>query len=333
MAFSPTEAENLRVWLAEKGLAGEDFAARNVGEGHSNVTTLVETGGRRLILRRQPSLRKDAPDALREARYMAKLNAAGVTAPRVLAMAEAGEALEVSFYVMEHVEGLVISGDLPPEFAPHAQAMAEAMIDGLAGIHLADPARVTSRPLEDPEANRRHLESLRALMKPLPEAPRAALEAMAARLAETAPEAGSLRVAHSDYRLGNLMWRPGTPPVLATVLDWELGTIADPRLDLGYLLISYPAPGLPRTPLHDLGRALDQAAFPPVARLLERYARRTGAEPRDLDWFAAFVSWKTGLFYETSRARGEDSYYATDAHLRAFLAHGEARLARRAAEA
>src|SRR5690606_28207118 len=81
---------------------------------------------------------------------------------------------------------------------------------------------------------------------------------------------------------GNLMWAPDLPPRLVTVLDSELSTTGDPRLDLGYFMIAYPASGITRTPLQDLGRALDQADLPPTSAPMASYAgptRRALADP------------------------------------------------------
>ena len=330
MQWTWTEADTVRLrgYLASRGFSSSRFALRTIGDGHSNITTMVELDDRRLILRHQPTIRADAPDVLREARFIQRLNQAGVLAPQVLALAEAGEALDVPLYVMEHVDGIVISGDLPADFARHAPQMARAMIDGLADLHRVDAARVTSRPLVDPDANRRHFRTIRALLDPLAGAEGDALRAMADRLSASVPAAEPLRIVHSDYRLGNLMWRRDMPPCLATLLDWELATIGDPRLDLGYFMIAYPADPLPRTPLQQLGRALYQVDVPPMAELIDRYHARTGLSVADLGWFAAFVAWKTAVFYVLSRARGEDRYYDDDAHCRAFLTAADAYLGR-----
>ncbi|MTE01625.1 phosphotransferase [Paracoccus sp. YIM 132242] len=333
MEWSWTQAgtDRLISWLEARELAprGSLPRVRIIGEGHSNVTSLVDLGDSRLIVRHQPVIRANAPDVLREARHIAKLNAAGVLAPRVLAMAAAGEALDVPLYVMEHVPGIVVSGDLPEPLRQDPRGMAHAMIDALADLHGIDAARVTARPLDDPEANRQHLAMLRGLIADLDGDEGAALRAMAERLAERVPDAVRQCVVHSDFRLGNLMWAADLPVRLATVLDWELSTVGDPRLDLGYFMIAYPAPGITRTPLQDLGRALYQADFPAVADLLARYRERTGQGLADLPWFAAFVSWKTAVFYVLSRRRGEDSYYDDDAHCRAFLGASTDYLSRR----
>ena len=50
---------------------------------------------------------------------------------------------------------------------------------------------------------------------------------------------------HGDYRLGNVMFAPGTPPRLNAIFDWELATIGDPLADVGYLVATWAQPGDP----------------------------------------------------------------------------------------
>src|SRR5260221_236288 len=46
-------------------------------------------------------------------------------------------------------------------------------------------------------------------------------------------------IMHGDYHLANVMYRYDGPE-LAAVVDWELATIGDPLLDLGWLLATWP---------------------------------------------------------------------------------------------
>ena len=65
-------------------------------------------------------------------------------------------------------------------------------------------------------------------------------------LAEHKPESGPATIVHGDYRLGNVMFAPGTPPRLNAIFDWELATIGDPLADVGYLIATWAQPGDPR---------------------------------------------------------------------------------------
>lgn len=324
--WTESDTSRIKTFLNAQGLKTDSIDLRTIGEGHSNITTLARLADQDVILRHQPALREGAPDVLREARFLQRMNAAGVLAPKVLAIADAGMALDVPLYVMEHVRGTVISGDLPPAFAPYARQMGEALMDGLAALHAADASVATSRPLDDPESLRRHFAVMAGLAASIDTQEGRALQNFGTLLHARIPTPLRQTIVHSDYRLGNMMWQPDMPPRLAVLLDWELATIGDPRLDLGYFMASYPAPELPQSPLQQLGRALYQAQFPPIETLLQRYEAARGQRMDHLGWFAAFVAWKTAIFFATSRLRGEDSYYDDDRHCVAFLAHAQAQL-------
>ena len=45
---------------------------------------------------------------------------------------------------------------------------------------------------------------------------------------------------HGDYQFANVMFRNGGPAKLAAIVDWEMGTVGDPKLDLGWVVQSWP---------------------------------------------------------------------------------------------
>src|SRR5512132_1494815 len=104
--------EPLRAFLDDAGLGSGELEPEPVGDGHSNVTYLVRRGdGTEIVLRRppRPPLPPSAHNVLREARLLSALSATPVRTPEVLAVC-ADEAVSGSpFYVMELVEGDVIT--------------------------------------------------------------------------------------------------------------------------------------------------------------------------------------------------------------------------------
>ena len=47
---------------------------------------------------------------------------------------------------------------------------------------------------------------------------------------------------HGDYHAANVMFSR-TGPELVAIVDWEMSTIGDPLLDLGWMLATWPRPG------------------------------------------------------------------------------------------
>ena len=43
---------------------------------------------------------------------------------------------------------------------------------------------------------------------------------------------------HGDYQFANVMFEHGAPARLAAIVDWEMGTVGDPKLDLGWVVQS-----------------------------------------------------------------------------------------------
>ncbi|MGC1807687.1 MAG: phosphotransferase, partial [Mycobacterium sp.] len=114
-SWSQAQLQQLGRFLADHDLCGPTIAARSIGDGHSNLTFLVSDGHSRVVVRRPPPppLPPGAHDVLREARLLTALEQTDVPTPRVLAIAAAGELVDVPVFVMEFVDGAVITESTP----------------------------------------------------------------------------------------------------------------------------------------------------------------------------------------------------------------------------
>jgi aminoglycoside phosphotransferase (APT) family kinase protein len=240
---------------------------------------------------------------VREARLQLALAKQGIRVPPIVAVCEDEGVLGVPFYVMEYVEGDVITETLPAHLAGDEDAcrkLAFDLVDTLVEIHRADvsepdlAAFVRPGSYSDRQVRRfMQLWPLNATRElPVPE--------VGKRLGATIPEALPPSVVHGDYRLGNVMVAPGASEIVA-VLDWEMGAIGDPRADLGYLVATYSEPGGP----NPLGASPVTATsgFPSRADLVARYEERSGQAVERLAWFEALALWKAAVFCEAIYGR------------------------------
>ncbi|MDP7705159.1 phosphotransferase family protein [Mycobacterium sp. TY815] len=329
--WSPDELSRLGKFLAERAGCGPRVNARAVGDGHSNLTYVVSDGDRTVVVRRPPPppVPVGAHDVVREVRLLTALAATPVPVPRVLAVAEPGQIVDVPLVVTEFIDAVVITESTPePLNYPAARGqIAESVIDALADLHAVDWAGIGLGDFGKPQGfNSRHLRRVRALIERdgrLPDG----FARLADWLVHHTPAESGAAIVHNDFRLGNMMIRPTPPGRVAAVLDWELATIGDPLFDLGYFLSSYPAPGEALTPTAGMGVAVLEEGYPSRVELLARYSERTGTLPRNIEWYSAMAQFKLAALYEYGRRRAEtpsgDPYFADPALVAAFLRAGE----------
>lgn len=331
--WSSDDLARLGAFLAEKGILSGPVTTRRIGDGHSNLTYLVDDGTDRVVVRRPPPppIPPGANDMLREARIMSALADTPVPVPTVLATADTGELLDVPLYVMSFAAGPVVTTTMPPPLDAPAQrrSVAESMIDTLVALHEVDWRAIGLDGLGRPEGfNARHVSRMRRLIADENDAvPDEFADVDSWLLANTPTESGATLI-HADFRIGNVVLAPDLPGRVDAVLDWELCTTGDPLLDVGYLAATIPTPGRPPNPTAELGTALLEDGVPSVDDLLARYAQRSGRDLSNLSWYIVLALWKLAVLYEYSRRRVLDGigdpYYSDPGLVQRFLADARA---------
>jgi aminoglycoside phosphotransferase (APT) family kinase protein len=331
--------DRVRRFLDEHGLGAGDVRARRIGEGGgSNFTFLLERDVGTFVLRRppRPPLPPSAHDVVREARLQLALREAGFPRlPTIVAVCDDESLVGVPFYVMDYLDGVVPTDELPPglERETDRRALGDDLVDALVEIHAADvstPALAAfARPGSYNERQVRRFAQLWDINKTR-ELPR--VEEVGAWLAENVPEALAPTVVHGDFRLGNTMVAREEPSRIVAVLDWEMGAIGDPRADVGYLLATYSEPGGPPNPL-GTSPITALAGFPSRAELVERYVARSGRDVEPLSWFEGLALWKAAVFCEAIYGRYLRGELGAEDERAARFEEGVPYLAEAAAEA
>ncbi len=110
---------------------------------------------------------------------------------------------------------------------------------------------------------------------------------------------------HGDYQFANVMFRHGTPARLAAIIDWEMGTVGDPKIDLAWALQGWPED----TSAQDAseGSYVDLTGMPGRSELLAFYAERSGRQVDDFDYYLVLARWKLAIVLEQGfqRAAGD----------------------------
>jgi aminoglycoside phosphotransferase (APT) family kinase protein len=312
----------LEAFLDERGIGSGAIEATTIGEGHSNITYLIaREDGTEVVLRRppRPPLPPSAHDVLREATLLAAVGPAGIRTPKVLATCDDDSIIGGPFYVMEKVDGHVMTTSIPEELDTPEQRrrIADELIDALVEVHAVDWQACGLEGFGKPQGYlERQLRRFGGLWEVNKTREIPDVDEVARWLAEHRPEQQAATIVHGDYRLGNTMYAHGAPARLVSIFDWELATIGDPLADLGYLTATYPQPGEPADGIYALAAVTQREGFPPRDQLIARYEERSGRPMRDLRWYQTLALWKSCIFLEGSYKRllagtTDDPWYET----------------------
>ncbi|GAB3126660.1 phosphotransferase family protein [Glaciibacter psychrotolerans] len=325
----------LEEFFDAEGLGSGALSWERIGEGHSNLTYLLRRNARSFVLRRgpRPPLPKSTHDMMREARIQQLVGAAGIAVPQIVAVCADESVLGVPFYVMDYLDGVVITNDVPPALDTPAQRRETvfAAVDTLIGLHRVDVTQGGLAQVGRPDGYLHRQVSLfsalweGATLRSLPE-----VSAVASWLVANTPTSQRASVVHGDFRLGNLMFEHSAPPRVLAVLDWEMATVGDPLADLGYFTATYAQAGLVPTPL-ELTTVTRLAGYPTRDELAQRYAAATGVDLSNLRWYQALALWKSAVFCEAIYTRWLNGERPGDAYA-PLLEQGVPRLIEAAAD-
>jgi aminoglycoside phosphotransferase (APT) family kinase protein len=286
MADTGADLVRLRERLAP--IAVEDV--RPLSGGASSLTYVATLGGgdpRRAVVKVAPAGLPPVRnrDVLRQARVLRLLRPSAVPVPEVL-WEDAGDPPDVPpLFVMSFVEGSSLEPLFDHDGDQDEELVAERMRDAastMAALHALEPRALGLGdepfvgPVEEIERWCRLLETVDPALAP-------GWEAVAAGLRARVPRAAPPAVVHGDFRLGNML---GAGSRIAAVVDWEIWSVGDPRVDVGWFLANAD----PET----YRRATRYAdAIPSLPELIAIYLGAGGRALGDLEWFRALASFKS----------------------------------------
>ena len=276
--------------------------------GQSNPTFLLESRGRKYVLRKKPpgDLLPSAHAVEREYRVMRALRETDVPVCSMLLQCDDSSVVGTPFIVMEHVRGRVFHDPTLPGVSPlDRAAIYEHMSEVLAALHSVRPEDIGLEGFGKPgnyyarQVSRWSRQYAASETQSIP-----AMDRLAAWLPANIPTTEETRVVHGDYRLGNMILHP-TKPRIEAVLDWELSTLGDPLADLAYNLMPYYLPSRRNPTL--LGNDPAVSGVPSREGQLESYCRLTGRDGIEhWNFYVAFSMFRSAAIGQGVYKRGLD---------------------------
>ena len=237
-------------------------------------------------------------DVLRQAALVEELHRDGsVPVPQVL-FADAGSPPEVPpFFVIAAVEGSCVEPLIDDAVLPEPRVLTSRSTDAariLALLHRFDPAAVRGRGLADTDDEVDLCGEVDRWARIFTKLERDgsgadhSLSRQADRCADllraSAPAPLTPVVVHGDFRLGNLVCDDRG---VRAILDWEIWSLTDPRIDVAWFLMTLSPQGLPSAIRAEAAGLLSPDAA------LAIYEETTGSSLADLTWFAALSRYRS----------------------------------------
>lgn len=304
------DLSRLQAWLdqARVGETGSPVAVQELSGGSQNAIYEVRRDGLHGVLRIPP---RGAPadrdrGILREWTILRALEGTDVPHTAPIALCEDTEVLGRPFYVMGHVDGWSLAaqtGVWPAPFDSDTVARQGIGLRLMEGVALLGNVDWRGRGLDGlgrPEGfHDRQVERWSSFLERVRARDLPGFDEAAAWLAARRPLDYRPGLMHGDYGFANVMFGHGAPASLAAVIDWEMTTIGDPKLDLGWVLQSWPAAAAE-------AEGTIWAGMPLRAEMADQYASVSGRQVDDLDYYLVLAKWKLGVVLEQGYQRAGD---------------------------
>lgn len=303
--------EALANWMTEQGLGeGAIENSRLLAGGTQNYLLHYERDGCGYVLRRPPKhLRKNSNESMRrEAKVLSALTGSKVPHPAFIAECRDATVLGCSFYLMEPVAGFTATEGLPDYHANDAtvrRRMGFSFVEGIAALAAVDYKSVGLEGFGRPDGFlERQVPRWQTQLQSYSELDRwpgpsmlPGVDEIANWLQSNCPKSFTPGIMHGDYHLSNVMFHTDSAE-LAAIIDWELCTIGDPLLDLGWLMALWPCEE------DDAGLIVEPwEGFPSIEELIAHYAARTDRNMEAINWYGVMACFKLAVLLEGSYAR------------------------------
>lgn len=306
--------DKLNAWIATHDVpgAGPVTAAKKLKGGVANNVFLIERGSTPIVLRRPPKqVRPGSNETMvKEARVLNALTGSAVPHPKAYAVCDDQSVIGACFYLMEPLEGFAPSQQLPGHYGTDPawrRAMGEELVRCAAALAAVDYKAVGLGDLGKPDGwHERQVDRWRSQLDGYRSMPNydgalPCVDEVGRWLTDNLPKDKRIGLVHGDFQFANVMFSLHAPRI-SGVIDWELASLGDPLLDLGWILTSWWEPGDP-----DGKKPLVQPwdNFLSRADLVRMYGEISGRDMSKVPWFFALACYKLACLLEGTYARSK----------------------------
>jgi aminoglycoside phosphotransferase (APT) family kinase protein len=317
------DADRLASWLdgqAELPGKGEPLALEYISGGSQNEIYEIRRGELHCAIRipppPAPATRDDG--IVREWRIIEALDGTDVPHTAAVAVCTDRDVLGRTFYLMGFVDGwspMSMGDSWPPPFDTDLAARAGLAYQLAEGIALLSRVDWQAKGLDDlgrPDGfHERQVDRWTAFLERVKGRELPGFDVASAWLRAHKPIDFVPGLMHGDYQFANVMYRHGAPARLAAIVDWEMGTVGDPKLDLAWMVQGWPddtssddADGVTYVPMHGM---------PTRDQVVAHWSSVAGRQVDDLDYYVVLAKWKLAVVLEQGFQRAGD-----DEKLQAF---------------
>lgn len=317
------DIDRLATWMDGEGLAGkgEPIEHRFISGGSQNEIYEIRRGELHGALRIPPPTAPESRDdgIWREWRIIEALDGTEVPHTAAIAACKDPSVLGRAFYIMGFVDGWspmgIERGKWPAPFDTDLDARADLAYQLVEGIALLSKVDWQAKGLQDlgrPDGfHERQVDRWTTFLERIKGRELPGFDEASAWLRAHKPIDFIPGLMHGDYQFANVMYRDGAPAQLAAIVDWEMGTVGDPKLDLAWTVQSWPEDTM--SPDASGSSYVDMYAMPSRTQVLERYAEVSGRQVDDIDYYLVLAKWKLAVVLEQGFQRAAD-----DEKLQAF---------------
>jgi aminoglycoside phosphotransferase (APT) family kinase protein len=310
------DIDRLGSWLDGQDVPGEGepIDCGFVSGGSQNEIYEIRRGDLHGALRIPPPGAPESRDdgIIREWRIIEALTGTDVPCTEAIASCADTSVLGRAFYLMGFVDGWSPMGlqdrKWPAPFDTDLEARAGLAYQLVEGIALLSNVDWQAKGLQDlgrPDGfHERQVDRWTAFLERIKGRELPGFDEAAAWLRAHRPIDYVPGLMHGDYQFANVMYEDGAPARLAAIVDWEMGTVGDPKLDLAWTVQSWPED----TMAPEAGETgyVDMIGMPSREQMLQHYAEVSGRQVDDIDYYLVLAKWKLAVVLEQGFQRAGD---------------------------